>query len=150
MAQKEIHGGADDREVAGGRTPVQPRQHDCRGSQAGRDDRANLLPLVKGIWRHEHNRCQADEGTGEGERPLEAACGRGGVGETGEGFRQQSQTPQQLGRPSAGPAKHPSNGLRSKTPSASPFKGGEPAARHERAARALARSRHPLLQCGQA
>ena len=56
MAQKEIHGGADDREVAGGRTPVQPRQHDCRDSQAGRDDRANLLPLTEGSKKDECGR----------------------------------------------------------------------------------------------
>jgi hypothetical protein len=56
-----------------------------------------------------------------------------------EGLLQYGQAAWQPGRTSTGPAKHPSDGLRSKTQPASPFKGGEPVVHHERAARALER-----------
>jgi alanine dehydrogenase len=56
-----------------------------------------------------------------------------------EGLLQYGQAAWQPGRTSTGPAKHPSDGLRSKTQPASPFKGGEPVVHHERAVRALER-----------
>ena len=56
-----------------------------------------------------------------------------------EGLLQQHQAAWQPGRSPTGPAEYPSNGLMSKTQASSPFKGGEPAVHHERAARALER-----------
>jgi len=72
-----------------------------------------------------------------------------------EGLLQYGQAAWQPGRTSTGPAEYPSNGLMSKTQASSPFKGGEPAVHHERAARALERLgilcydvAKPMKECG--
>lgn len=72
-----------------------------------------------------------------------------------EGLLQYGQAAWQPGRTSTGPAEYPSNGLKSKTQPTSPFKGGEPAVHHERAARALDRLgilcydvAKPMKECG--
>ena len=72
-----------------------------------------------------------------------------------ERILQQSQAAQRVARPTTGPAEYPSDGLRSKTQPASPFKGGEPVVHHERAVRALERFgilcydvAKPMKECG--